>query len=300
MGVCYPVPNANYSGENTFLPIADAGLYLWSYEHRHVQNIGTTTILQQPKHGILRLLSETDRGTLFDSSAGPVNPADGGYVYLPEKGYVGKDTATFLVEIAGVKVKVVYFFQAWAGGLGNYGIEMLCGKKGYHWKISSTLDSNRNSTLLASANGKSVITEEFTGATLGGKNPFTFTAGEVVTVRQTRGDSSLVESDGRSWATERGVWVPTRILVSKRSFKPVSKYIGQKHITIGGGDFHADYEFDTKGRFKYQELGSSVILRGHLYQFKRIIWARINTTDEMDQLRIFVLAPDGRLLYPIY
>src|SRR6266705_1328324 len=151
IGVCEPVPNEDYSLENVFSPKGSAAYYLRMYERQSVADTdpATVTILQQPKHGILRLLTEADRGMLFSDTAAPVNPADGAYVYLPNKGYVGKDSATALVEIAGVKVKVVYFFQAWAGGLGNTGLEELCGKRGYHWKISSTLDSNGNSMLTA-------------------------------------------------------------------------------------------------------------------------------------------------------
>src|SRR6266705_371723 len=139
IGVCEPVPNEDYSLENVFSPKGSAAYYLRMYERQSVADTdpATVTILQQPKHGILRLLTEADRGMLFSDTAAPVNPADGAYVYLPNKGYVGKDSATALVEIAGVKVKVVYFFQAWAGGLGNTGLEELCGKRGYHWKISS-------------------------------------------------------------------------------------------------------------------------------------------------------------------
>ena len=127
-------------------PIVEAGSYLGNFEGKNVQHIGTITILQQPKHGILRLVTEAD-GNRFGE--GRFDPTSGLYAYLPKKGYVGKDSATALVEIAGVKVKVVYFFQAWAGGLGNTGLEELCGKRGYRWKISSTLDSNGNSMLTA-------------------------------------------------------------------------------------------------------------------------------------------------------
>lgn len=149
IGVCHPAPNENYSLENVVSPIGQAGFYLGYFEGKKVQYIGTITILQQPKHGILRLVTEADRGTILNSEGGPLDPASGLYAYLPNTGYVGKDSATALVEIAGVKVKVVYFFQAWEGGLGNYGLEKLCGKRGYHWKISSTLDPNRNSMLTA-------------------------------------------------------------------------------------------------------------------------------------------------------
>ncbi len=119
IGVCHPAPNEDYSLENAVSPIVEAGSYLGNFEGKNVQHIGTITILQQPKHGILRLVTEAD-GNRFGE--GRFDPTSGLYAYLPKKGYVGKDSATALVEIAGVKVKVVYFFQAWAGGLGNTGV----------------------------------------------------------------------------------------------------------------------------------------------------------------------------------
>jgi hypothetical protein len=146
-GVCYP---ASISGQDTLSPIASAQTYLFSFDPQiSVTGSATVTILQQPKHGILRLLTEADRGTLFDSSASPVNPADGDYAFFLENGYT-KDSATFLVDFGGgLKVKVVYFFQQHEGPLGNTGWEDLCAKTGTMWKISSTLDANGTSTVTA-------------------------------------------------------------------------------------------------------------------------------------------------------
>ena len=150
LGVCHAAPNNHYSAENGIGPVASADFYLEQYEHRKVDYnhpSGVVTVLQQPKHGVLRLLTEADRGTFFDSSAGSIDPADPGYLYLPELGYEGKDSATLLVETGGVKVKVKYFFQAISGVLGNDGVDKYCGSKGMFWKISTTLDPNGNSTI---------------------------------------------------------------------------------------------------------------------------------------------------------
>ena len=170
IGVCHPAPNGDYNGENTIDPIGEAGFYLRSYEHQKVQNIGTATVLQQPKHGTLRLLTEADRGTLFDPDRRhanePLDPAAALQVYLPESGYLGKDSATFLVEIGGKQVKVKYYFQALGPGarLGNYGLEELCAKTGYHWKISTTLNPDGTSTL-TSVEYQSPITDAGTSTT---------------------------------------------------------------------------------------------------------------------------------------
>ena len=151
IGVCQPAPNQPriYSLENVVEPKGEAAFYLRSYEHKNVadSDSSTVTILQQPKHGVLRLVTEADRGKLFDSGAALLDPDASLYAYLPNDGYLGKDKAVVLVEIAGVKIKVIYFFQAIDAPRGD--INELCGKKGYHWKISTTLDANGDSTLTA-------------------------------------------------------------------------------------------------------------------------------------------------------
>lgn len=145
MGVCFPAPNELYSLENVFDPAHSARFYLRNYEHKTVERASPApvTILQQPSHGVLRQVTEGDRGTILNSEGGPLDPAAALYAYLPEKGYVGKDKAVALVEIAGVKVKVIYYFQAIDGPRGD--VDELCGKRGFHWKISSTLDANGSS-----------------------------------------------------------------------------------------------------------------------------------------------------------
>ncbi len=112
------------------------------YENRTVTGPATVTVLQQPAHGVLRLLTEADRGTLFSSSSGPLDPADPGYVYLPDSNYVGKDSATMLVNFGKVKVTVKYYFHAINYPLGNTGLHDLCAKTGVFWKISSNLFHN--------------------------------------------------------------------------------------------------------------------------------------------------------------
>jgi hypothetical protein len=152
LGVCFPVPNRNFSAENGVIPKGDAAYYLRSYENKSVAGSapGTIAILEQPKHGILRLVTQADVGTILPSGGDSVDPAAGLYFYLPENGYVGDDKAAFLVEIAGVKIKVIYFLQAIEGGtLGNTGVEEACAKTGTEWKISTIIDANGNSTITA-------------------------------------------------------------------------------------------------------------------------------------------------------
>jgi hypothetical protein len=147
LGVCFPAPNKIYSLENVIEPKGGARAYLRMYERTSVDGPATITVIQQPKHGVLRLVTEADRGTLFSSGSGPLLPNAGLYAYLPAEGYEGRDRATVLVEQGGVKVKVEYFFQAFSGVIGNTGVQDRCGKTGPYWKISSTLDANGNSTI---------------------------------------------------------------------------------------------------------------------------------------------------------
>jgi hypothetical protein len=148
LGVCSPVPNAMYSLENVVEPIGEAQAYFRMYEHQTVTGHATITILQQPKNGILRLVTQADVGTILQGDTGTIRPDAGLYFYLPENGYLGKDKAIILVDFGnGLKVKVIFFFQAIEGQLGNTGLENYCSKTGTDWKISSTLDANGTNTI---------------------------------------------------------------------------------------------------------------------------------------------------------
>ena len=149
VGICYGIPNGvdtSPTGGNVVDPREEAHNYLFNYEKKNVANTvpTTVTILQQPAHGILRLITQADIGTILPGSGGTVDPANPGYIYLPEKGYIGQDKAVVLVEIGGVKVKEIFYFHDMDertspcnGGDGIYST----------WKISSTLDASGNSTL---------------------------------------------------------------------------------------------------------------------------------------------------------
>jgi hypothetical protein len=143
-GICHPAPSNEYSAENGLDPIASAHDYLEAYENRIAPGSATITILQAPKHGVLRLVTEADRGPILVPGGDPVDPAAGLYLYFPERGYVGKDGATIQVDFGnGLKVNVKYFFPV-VGGTGNDWAGDYCRKTGVYWKISSTLDANGN------------------------------------------------------------------------------------------------------------------------------------------------------------
>ncbi len=140
IGVCHPAPNNNYSLDNVVIPITEAGYYLQQFDNRNPPGSATTTILQPPKHGVLRLVTEAD-GNRFGE--GRFVAANQLYVYLPDSNYVGKDTATIQVDFGnGLKVNVKYYFQAVDHGLGDDWVGDYCGKTGPFWRISSILDTN--------------------------------------------------------------------------------------------------------------------------------------------------------------
>jgi len=148
IGVCHPAPNNNYSADNGLIPITSAGYYLQAFEQRNPPGSATATILQQPKHGVLRLVTQADVGTILPSGGDPVDPAAALYFYLPEAGYVGKDNATIQVDFGGgLKVNVKYYFQALSQGLGDDWVGDYCKKTGPYWKISSTLNPDGTNTL---------------------------------------------------------------------------------------------------------------------------------------------------------
>jgi hypothetical protein len=141
VGICYGIPNGvgtSPTGGNGVDPKEEAINYLGAYENKQIAMSApaTITILQQPAHGILHLVTQADIGTILPSGGDPVDPADPGYIYIPEKGYIGQDKAVVLVEIGGVKVKEIFYFHDMDertspcnGGDGIYST----------WKISATL-----------------------------------------------------------------------------------------------------------------------------------------------------------------
>ena len=149
LGVCRPAPNHNYSLDNVVIPIISAGSYLQSFEYRNPPATATTAILQQPAHGVLRLVTQADVGTILPSGGDPVDPAAALYFYLPDSNYVGNDTATVQVVYGnGLKVNVKYFFQSInRGGLAENWMDTYCSKTGLDWKISANLAPNGTSTI---------------------------------------------------------------------------------------------------------------------------------------------------------
>ena len=128
IGVCHLIESqmaSRLSAVNAISPLRAANGYFSQFEQREVGLEGKVTVLQGPEHGELRLYESTQSGRYF--------PAD--------TNYVGLDRATFLVEIGGFKVKVMYFFNVKPGfpggteGYDPYEDKKYC-PKGPAWKIS--------------------------------------------------------------------------------------------------------------------------------------------------------------------
>ena len=130
IGICHVAENRDDrppSNINSIEPISEVWGYLQKHEGRAVDisvdmKTAKVNVLQVPEHGVLR-----DDGS-------------GGYRYIPLPNYIGKDRATLLVEIGGLKVKVVYFFKVLIYvGPGSeeydpYGDKNNC-PNGYQWRI---------------------------------------------------------------------------------------------------------------------------------------------------------------------
>jgi hypothetical protein len=104
IGICHLIenrPDARYSAVNSLSPV----LAVWGYLERQgqlppeqltveVYKAAKLSVLQHPKHGTLG--DEFEGSSSYDPTA---------------LDYRGPDRATFLVEVAGRKVKVRYFFN---------------------------------------------------------------------------------------------------------------------------------------------------------------------------------------------
>lgn len=119
IGVCHlamnpPVPPK--TAVNSISPLFSAKDYVTKWEKTKVEDEGRTSVLKQPDHGIL------------------VDGGGGNYYLEPERGYLGKDQATILVEVAGMKIHMQYFFKFLQSLPDDYDKARFCPKS--KWRIS--------------------------------------------------------------------------------------------------------------------------------------------------------------------
>jgi len=125
IGVCglIDINSSVNSAGNVISPLDSAYAYFAGIEHRSMKEGGKVTLLQDAKHGSLK-----------------VTPT-GNYRYFAAQGYVGFDSATFLVELGSLRVKVIYSIHVMNGvpdasdSWDPYQDKKYC-PKGEMWKVS--------------------------------------------------------------------------------------------------------------------------------------------------------------------
>ncbi len=149
LGVCQVIENRRLrsgkpkiSAVNSVSPIDWVEIYFRTQEHRQIEGPSTVTVLESSTHGELR-----DEGTLVLNSGVLVETGRREYAYIPNLDYFGKDGAVMLVEIAGMKIKILYTFHVVKGFVENY--PALCPPSGVR-KISLNHTSEPRSPRLIS------------------------------------------------------------------------------------------------------------------------------------------------------
>ena len=114
--------------------VDEAVWYLKKREDPKTKDQARVTVLQMPKHGILK------------------DVGGGNFAYDPTKGYIGEDRATLLVELDGKTVKMEYYFrvmqaipQSYETGPNKYQ-QSNCPRKSAVWKISTFRGVNDKNT----------------------------------------------------------------------------------------------------------------------------------------------------------
>lgn len=124
IGVCHLSENPfdPTSAVNSMSPPLDTKNYFRVQEHYKIEGQPSVSVLQVPAHGTL------------------VDDGGGDYVYYPEKGYLGNDRASLLVDMGGKKIRMEYFFRVMQQVPDQDGVDPYadnCPNKVRVWKISS-------------------------------------------------------------------------------------------------------------------------------------------------------------------
>ncbi len=129
------IPGATLSAQNALTPDGMAKLYFRYNENRIVEGPSKTTVLESPNHGKLE-----DLGSIvFDEQGRAIrDTGENSFAYRPEAGFLGEDSATFLVEIGSFKVKMIYLFKV--EPTVDYKIEDEVCPEPRMWKISLNPD----------------------------------------------------------------------------------------------------------------------------------------------------------------
>ena len=121
LGVC-GIVNPSGIGQLDAFPVINANAYFYTHDAKIDDGTAKVTIIQRPKHG--RLEPTNSDGDWSDTR------------YLPNDGYLGKDSFVLQVEGSGYKVKLYYFLTV-TDLVGDTALQnKAC--KGITWKISSS------------------------------------------------------------------------------------------------------------------------------------------------------------------
>jgi hypothetical protein len=303
MGQCHPVANGKFSplqdADSIVTPNTKAKDFLNFHEHHAIEGTTNTTVLQQPKHGALKKVTEADKGKYFHESAS-LDPAVSYYIFIPEEGFSGKDSASVLVDFGTVRVEVVYFFQVTKDyGFTECDWTRLC-EKG-EWKISSTLSSNNAYQMHAVTHA--VVLKKFVFNPNRQGEAITFLPGAIVYFDKTTDDKIHVSYGygGGLNISSTDVWIPRNIVATKHQFLRTNKWNGTKSAAYESVDIGATYTIHQNGSVEFSISENCGIKKftGHLYRFNNFLWVRREVkNDDLSGQDMFVILPNGELCSP--
>ncbi len=136
-GLCKGVPaSLAYQGIPYSLgPLGNAQQYFELYERREIDIPPATqvSVVTAPKHGSF-VVSPASSASEF-----------AGYDYVPEVGYLGKDSLSLRVELGEMSVTLKYFFNIQK--ISDDAADSLCNETGKRWKISYVPEGVINSAI---------------------------------------------------------------------------------------------------------------------------------------------------------
>lgn len=136
IGVCHLVNSLGVSGRDD--PLSPVYIINPSMAVRYYHAVAENKEFGYENNGKVTLLQGPEQGTFEMGTTGGR--------YRPNTNFIGSDRATFLVEIGGIKVKVVYHFKVIDGGAigGTEEEDKQNCPKGRAWKISLKLNDARS------------------------------------------------------------------------------------------------------------------------------------------------------------
>lgn len=288
MGYCHPVGNGHFDpliGEGILTPNIQAKNFLNFYEHIDIGGTTKTSILLMPSHGELHKVSEVDKGRYYRDGT-TLDPEVSYYIYIPEDGYTGKDSATILVNFGTVRVNLVYFIKVTDD---NFISECDTSCKKRQWEISSTFHTD--TVPKDKQEPFAVVIKDYPVPKTESNPAFSLTRGLIVAF-----DHNLKEGKIHVVAPYgRYIWVPREIVATNDQFVRVNLWNGARTTKDEGIDNLDTYVFHKDGSFVTTFGGrcGSETIKGHLYRYKNIIWMRDEHDKGIPQIRNLFFLPSS-------